>query len=87
LLQEDLGVILFNKKGRGIELTQSGHAFCEVVAAIVLSVDAFKKNHRAPSAESLIIGGSHGPSVSLLPLLMSQFQKKLSVRQRNVAHG
>jgi DNA-binding transcriptional LysR family regulator len=77
LLQEDLGVILYvSRKGRGIELTPSGHALCEVVRAIVSSVDAFKKNHRAPTAESLIIGASHGPSACLLPLVMSQFKKR-----------
>jgi DNA-binding transcriptional LysR family regulator len=76
LLQEDLGIVLFNKKGRGIELTHSGHALCEVIAAAVSSVDAFKKNHREPTTESLIIGASHGPSACLLPLVMSQFKKR-----------
>jgi DNA-binding transcriptional LysR family regulator len=75
LLQEDLGIVLFNKSGRGIELTHSGHALCEVVRAIVSSVDTFKNNHRGPTAESLIIGASHGPSACLLPLVMSQFNK------------
>jgi DNA-binding transcriptional LysR family regulator len=53
-----------------------GYAFCEVVTAIVSSVDAFKRNRRAPTAESLIIGASHGPSACLLPLVMSQFKKR-----------
>jgi DNA-binding transcriptional LysR family regulator len=76
LLQQDLDVILYNRKGRGIELTQPGYAFCEVIRAMVSSVDAFKRNHRAPTIESLIIGSSHGPSVSFLPLLVSQFKKR-----------
>ena len=76
LLQQDLGVILYNKKGRGIELTQPGYAFCEVVRAMVSSVDTFKRNHSGPTAESLIIGASHGPSACLLPLVMSQAKKR-----------
>src|SRR5689334_11707652 len=66
MLQDDFGITLFKRKGRGIELTESGRTFLKEVTMILLQVEQLKKNHRRKNTESLTISATRGPSAALL---------------------
>ncbi len=78
-LQEACGIKLYRKVRRGIELTPEGRAFQAEAGKILLQIDKlgekFGFNLSSAKATSLIVGGSHGPSVSLLPSILAAFKK------------
>lgn len=78
-LEADLGGAMFTRNGRGLVLTERGQAIREDVEAILGQVDALKKKYAGPQEDqtkkSLTLGGSHGPSTSVLPSLMTLFKK------------
>ncbi len=75
-LKEEYGVILFKKRGRGFELTQTGQLFLKNAKSILTQVrkleQNFKKNYG--NTRSFMIGGSHAASESLLPLLSAHYK-------------
>lgn len=79
LLEEEYGVKLFKKKGKGIELTQTGQLFLKGAGSILFQVEKldkeFRDNIKQRKARSLVIGGSHAASASLLPLLSAHFKE------------
>ncbi len=76
ILQEEFGVRLFNKKGRGVELTDSGRIFFSKVTSILLQVEELKTIALpAENTGSLSIAGCRGPCAVVLPSLMAQFRE------------
>jgi DNA-binding transcriptional LysR family regulator len=78
-LEEFLGVKLYWKVSRGIELTEGGRLFQGEAREILSRVDRIQKTFGVVPAEtrkgSLKTGGSHAPSVSLLPSLLAEYKK------------
>lgn len=77
LLQEEFGAKLYEKNSRGIQLTEEGRAFLKEVKPILLQVEKLKRIFRPSPGEArlLTVGGSHGPSASFLPWLLSIFRE------------
>jgi len=79
-VEQASGAKLYAKTGRGIELTPDGRLFHAGVREILAKIERLEKMFKPVSADaaggSLIVGGSHGPSVSLLPLLVAAFKEK-----------
>ena len=82
LLEQDYGLKLYKKIGRGIELTQTGKLFIRYAKEVLLQVENLDKEfRRSPSVTngaSLKIGGSYGPSVAFLPSLLAAFKRSHS---------
>jgi DNA-binding transcriptional LysR family regulator len=72
------GVRLYRKVGRQIELTREGRLVQVDVREILLRVERlgqrFKQAAPALNGGSLAVGGSHGPSVALIPSLLAAFK-------------
>jgi len=73
------GAKLYRKVGRTIELTEEGRSAQseveEVLARLEKLAGKFKPSKNLPAMESLVIGGSRGPSVAFLPSVISRFKK------------
>jgi DNA-binding transcriptional LysR family regulator len=80
LLQEEFGTTLLKKNGRGLQLTEAGKAFLKDAEFITAQVEGLKTKYTGKQAvrciESLRIGGTIGPSTSVLPALMTQFKQR-----------
>ena len=78
-LEESYKTKLYQKVGRGIELTEQGQLFQREVEEILSRVDRLEKNFGlrspSPSAARLLIGASHGRSASFIPSLLANFKK------------
>jgi LysR family transcriptional regulator, hydrogen peroxide-inducible genes activator len=78
-LEEYCGVRLYRRVGRQIELTREGRLVQADLREILLRVERlgqrFKRSTAYAEGGSLIVGGSHGPSVSLLPSLLVKFKE------------
>jgi LysR family transcriptional regulator, transcriptional activator of the cysJI operon len=79
LLEEDYNVKLFKKSKRGIVLTGSGNLFLTKLMPILAQLDELKRAFVNESTESqvdsLVIGGTYGPSALLLPSLTGVFKR------------
>ena len=79
LLESDVARELTRIRGRNIELTAAGQSFLTEIELIRVLVESLVSKYLGrPSrrtTENLIIGGSHGPSISPLPSLMASFHK------------
>jgi DNA-binding transcriptional LysR family regulator len=79
LLQQEFQVRIYERKGRGIELTPAGRVFLNHARAISTEVEKLRETFHAdlaaPKTESLVVGGSYSPSASFLPLLLARFRK------------
>ena len=79
-LEKDYGATLYTRNGQGITLTDAGRAFLKNVESILLQEKQLTGNYSGAIAEqvcqSLTLGGSHGPSASILPELMVSFEEK-----------
>lgn len=79
LLAEDYNVKLFKKSKRGIVLTGSGNLFLTKLMPILAQLDELKRAFVNESTESqvdsLVIGGTYGPSALLLPSLTGVFKR------------
>jgi LysR family transcriptional regulator, low CO2-responsive transcriptional regulator len=69
-LEEEFGV-KFHKQviGRGIKLTEDGHAFWSEVQPILRHIERLKLrfSQQIPLADRLVVGATQGPSVSFVP--------------------
>lgn len=78
-LEDFCGVRLYRKVGRQIELTQEGRFVQADVRGILLRVERlgqrFKQATPALNGGSFAVGGSHGPSVALIPSLLARFKE------------
>jgi DNA-binding transcriptional LysR family regulator len=78
-LEASCGVKLYRKIGRRIELTREGSSFQNDAQDILLRVDKlthkFGSNSITAKTGSLIIGGSHAVSISILVSLLAAFKK------------
>jgi LysR family transcriptional regulator, transcription activator of glutamate synthase operon len=78
-LEDSCGVKLYRKIGRGIELTREGQSFQTDVGDILLRIDKLMQKFGAAESRtklsSLIIGGSHAVSVSILLSIIAAFKK------------
>jgi LysR family hydrogen peroxide-inducible transcriptional activator len=78
-LEDFCGVRLYQKVGRQIELTQEGRLVQADVREILLRVERlgqrFKQAAPALNGGSLAVGGSHAPSVALIPSLLARFKE------------
>jgi len=79
LLEEGYKVKLFQKSSRGIVLTGPGNLFLTKITPILSLVDelgkVFANGSKDSQVNSLVIGGTYGPSALLLPSLMAIFQR------------
>ena len=80
LLGEDFGVKLHNKTSTGVALTEEGRIFLKDAETILLRVERLREKFRKRNTEtetgSLTVGGTHGPSATLLPSALVAFKKK-----------
>src|SRR5215467_4277126 len=80
LLEEDYNVKLFKKSKRGIVLTGSGNLFLTKLTPILTQLDELKRTFANESTmsqvDSLVIGGTYGPSALLLPSLTGVFKRR-----------
>jgi DNA-binding transcriptional LysR family regulator len=78
-LEEDHGAALIKSNGRGVALTDRGQSFYQDIEPLVLQVQGLKRKYavlpQADIPQTLVLAASHGPSASLLPLLMGDFRK------------
>jgi len=95
LLEENYNVKLFHKSRRGIVLTGPGHLLLTKIIPILTLVDElgkiFANGSKDSEVDSLVIGGTYGPSALLLPSLMATFQRnyprvELILRSTNRPH-
>ena len=92
-LEESCGFRLYGKTGRGIELTLEGQKLRAEVSDIVNRVESLEQRFKAlrrssPVAGSLVVGGSHMPSKSILPSCLAVFKQshplvKITLQTRN----
>ena len=79
-LEESCGVRLYRKVGRGIRLTAAGeklHAEArEILEKVTTLEQEFEANRKSPVTDPLMVGGSHVPSKSVLPLCLAAFKLK-----------
>lgn len=80
LLEETYHAKLYRRKGRGITLTEAGTDFLRRVTPILSSVEKFNQIFRpvtkTPKVRPLTVGVSYGPSVSLLPSILTRLKKR-----------
>ena len=77
-LESELGVMLFDRVGRGVRLTEAGMRFREFAQRLVRAsedADAFAMDESDPSGE-LIIEANSSVSIGILPGLMHGFHDK-----------
>jgi DNA-binding transcriptional LysR family regulator len=78
-LEDFCGVRLYRKVGRQIELTREGQLVKADAREILLRVERlgqrFKQAARGLTGGSLAVGGSHAPSVALIPSLLERFKE------------
>ncbi len=72
LLEQEYGIKLYVKNGKGIEVTQEGQKFIESAEQVLLQVDKLEKNC---NGGSLRVGGCYFAGVTLLPLALMAFKK------------
>jgi DNA-binding transcriptional LysR family regulator len=79
LLEEGYKVKLFQKSNRGIVLTGPGNLFLNKITPILAMVGELEKiftnGSKDAQVDSLVIGGTYGPSALLLPSVMAIFQR------------
>jgi DNA-binding transcriptional LysR family regulator len=80
LLQEVIGIKLYTKVPSGIELTLDGRLFLKDAEAVLLQVEKLKQKYGEgfynTETESLIVGGTYGPSANLLPSVLALFKRR-----------
>ena len=77
-LESDLGLRLFDRIGRGIQLTEAGRRFMPVAAALLRAsqeADAFGENEREPAGHISMLAGS-SLTMALLPHLVIRFTRQ-----------
>jgi DNA-binding transcriptional LysR family regulator len=78
LLGQYCGARLYRKVGRRIELTREGRLVQADIREILLKADRLRQRFRADrlseADSALVVGASHGPSVTLVPLLLAAFK-------------
>ncbi len=78
LLEESLGIRLFNRTTRSVELTQTGEEFLKEAQGLLKNVDALKrrfKNDENIKKPILKIGAIDSASAGLMPRLIGDFEK------------
>jgi DNA-binding transcriptional LysR family regulator len=77
-LQEQYGA-LFKRNGRGIELTEHGEGFCRKIAVLLTHIESVEKEYGSKADSEkftpLSIGGSYGPSIAVLPSVVTLFKR------------
>ena len=77
-LEEDLGILLFDRVGRGIQLTEAGRRFREYAVNLVRAsedADAFALDKKEPEGK-LIIEATSSVSIGILSKTMHDFHKR-----------
>ena len=77
-LEENLGVLLFDRVGRGIQLTEAGEKFREYAVNLVKAsedADAFALDEKDPEG-SLLIDATSSVSIGLLSKILYDFHAK-----------
>ena len=80
LLEQNFGIKLFKRGGRGVDLTDAGWLFLNKITPILSQVEDLNKTFGSriltPKIQSLVVGGTYGTSASLLPSILSLFRKR-----------
>lgn len=78
-LEESCGLRLYRKVGRGIQLTAEGQKLRADAGEILDKIESlerkFEAKRKSPVTESLMVGGSHVPSKSVLPSHLAAFKQ------------
>jgi DNA-binding transcriptional LysR family regulator len=84
-LEQYCGVRLYRKVGRQIELTREGRLVQADAREILLRVERLRQRFmpeiKFAKRGSLVVGASHGPSVTLVPSLLAAFKKSHPLAQ------
>lgn len=78
LLEEELGISLFTRKGRNVKLTQMGRVFLSFAERSLNEIDLAKQQieeHQNPEKGLIKLGFSSGLSVQTLPPVLTQFRE------------
>ncbi len=76
LLSEECGVGLYNVTARGIELTEEGQLLLRSAGPVLAEIERIKNAFsKGKKVQTLRVGGSESPSVSLLPVLSAVFRR------------
>ena len=86
VLREQFGEIS-ERKGRHIEITERGYAFSRDIEPILSQAAALEKKYGRALRGSLTLGATLGPSKSLLPALMKQFERDHPTVEASVKIG
>lgn len=88
LLENEYGMRIFTRGGRGVRLTERGKTFLRDVKRLIKRYEKLKEKFApvasASSVQTLTVGGSYSPSVALLPSLLARFKKAHPEAQLNL---
>jgi DNA-binding transcriptional LysR family regulator len=76
MLQEEMGLTLIRRSGRGIALTPAGHLVFGEVAGFVDRLDEITRSYGRYNETGLTIAGGPGACSNLLPRLMAEFRRR-----------
>ena len=77
-LESEFGAKLYKKNKQGIELTGAGQTLLGAASEVVHQLDTVRKvlhSGEGIACRTLIIGGSHNPSMKYLPAAIASFRK------------
>ena len=84
-LEESCGLRLYRKAGRGIELTPEGQKLRAEAGEILVKIESlerkFEARKKSPASGSLLVGGSHVPSKSVLLEHLAAFKQSYPLVQ------
>lgn len=79
LLEQEFGTQFLIRFNHGVELTPQGKEFIDAVKPVLSQAanveNTFRNNPSANKTDTLIVGGNHNVSVSVLPKLLLRFKK------------
>lgn len=79
LLEEEYEKTFLKRNNRGVELTEQGRQFLEAIRPVLSRIDRLEAGFRSGQpvrvSNSLVIGGSHTVSVTILPEVIVAFKR------------
>jgi DNA-binding transcriptional LysR family regulator len=79
LLEQEYETAFLKRTNRGVEITEQGQKFLDAIRPILAQVDKLESSFRSGrplrSTGTLVVGGSHTHSVTILPEVIGAFQR------------